>query len=77
MGAGENKDSGNIQREAYKHGNMYGMGIRSNDERSEVTHQAGERNYKQGIQKDTGSAAQMTLNEFLKGKEKDMQSWSE
>ena len=52
-------------------------GIRSNDKKSEATWQAGGRNYKKGIQKETGGAAQTTLNKFWKGKEKDMRSWSE
>ena len=72
MGTGENKDNNNIQTEAYDHSNMYSMGIRSNDKRSEATRQAGRRNYKKEIQKDTGGVAQTTLNEFWKGKEKDM-----
>ena len=77
LGTGGNKDNSNIQIEATNHSNVYGMGIRSNDKRSEVTRQAGGRNYKKGIQKDTGGTAQTTLNEFWKGKEKDMRSWSE
>ena len=37
---------------------------------------AGSRNYKQGNRKDPGPL-QTTLNEFWKGKEKDMRSWLE
>ena len=76
MKAGGNKVNGNIQTEAYKHGNMYSIRIRSSDKGSEATCQSGSRKYKQGTQKDMG-ALQTTLNEFWKGKEKDMQTWLE
>lgn len=73
MGTGSNKVNSNIQTEAPKYSNMYGINLRNNDKQSEMTRQTGGRNYKQGTPKGKEiGAPQMTLNTFWKGKEKDM-----
>ena len=76
MRSEENKGNGNKQTEGYKHGNVGEGGINNRYKRSDQLWQAGERAYKQGTQRETG-AAQTTLRDFWKGKEKDMRSWSQ
>ena len=76
MGTGGNKVNGNKQAENHKQSNMFGVGSFNRDKDIEGLRQQGGRKYKQAVQKDAG-ASQTTLNEFWKGKGKDMRTWSE
>ena len=73
-----NKDkvNGNTQTEGHKHGNAMDTNNGMGDKVAGLIHPAGSRNYKQGNRKDPGPL-ETTLNEFWKGKEKDMRSWLE
>ena len=64
------------QMEAHKQGNMGDVGSFAKDRDKGTSHQSNNRKYKQGTQKEVG-ASQTTLNEFWKGKEKDLRTWLE
>ena len=70
------KVNGNTQTEGHKHGNAMDTNNGMGDKVAGSIRPAGSRNYKQGNRKDPGPL-QTTLNEFWKGKEKDMRLWLE
>ena len=76
MGTVRNKAIGNKQTENHKQSNVFGIRSTIRDKVIEGLHQQGSSKYKQVAQKDTG-VSQTMLNEFWKGKEKDMRPWLE
>ena len=72
----KDKDNGNTQIEGHKHSNVMDTNNSMGDKEAGMICPASSRNYKQGNRKDPGPL-QTTLNEFWKGKERDMRSWSE
>ena len=76
MRMGGNKGNVHAQTEVAKQINVNSIRSNGKDKESGKLHYTGGRNYKQGLQKGTGPS-QTTLNDWWKGKEKDLRSWSE
>jgi hypothetical protein len=76
VGGSKDKDNGNVQSEATRNGNVSGVRGSDNGKGVDGDRQgAGSRTYRQDTQRVPGPS-QTTLNEFWKGKEKDLRSRS-
>lgn len=70
------KVDGTKQIATRKQGNGIDFGSSAKDKNTETSHHSNNRKYKQATQKESGTSQTM-LNEFWKGREKDLRTWLE